>query len=110
MRLYLGHLFANVFPMAGALNTFKDLRSGFSDRSQQPILIQHFFKRWLPPTPGPLRVSVGRSSRARGAHPCRDVPKGGWAVQPWVTAGSPTKASVEQEAAGQYCQGEVLIA
>lgn len=41
--IYLGNLFVNVFPMAGALDTFKDLRADFSGKSQQLILFQHFF-------------------------------------------------------------------
>lgn len=41
--IYLGNLSVNVFPLAGDLDTFKDLRAGFSDKSQQLILFQHFF-------------------------------------------------------------------
>lgn len=41
--IYLGYLFMNAFSTVGTLDTFKDLRSGFSDRSQQLVYIQHFF-------------------------------------------------------------------
>lgn len=60
--IYLGNLFVNVFPMAGALDTFKDMRADFSGKSQQLDTLPAFLKHCLPPNSGSLCMSVDRSS------------------------------------------------
>lgn len=71
----------DILPTASTLSTFKDLRSGFRDRSEQLMLIQHSFSPHLPPHSSPLHLNVGRNNQTQGTHLGRNVPKEGQVFQ-----------------------------